>query len=74
MRYLVSSAEQRLEAIRDLKAAGFGASAPLEDDTERDGVDVYTLDVTDFPPAQADHVERILLDVDPGATRADRLG
>jgi hypothetical protein len=73
MRYLVSSAMQRLEAIRDLKAAGFGASAPVEDDTDHRGDDVYTLEITDFPPGEAARIEDILHDVDPGATRADRL-
>jgi hypothetical protein len=73
MRYLLSSAMQRLDAIRDLKAAGFGASAPVEDDTDGRGADVYTLDITDYPSGAADRIERILHDVDPGATREDQL-
>jgi hypothetical protein len=72
MKYLVSSARQRLDAIRDLKAAGFTASGPVENDTDSHN-DHYTLNVTAFPPGQAERVDEILRDVDPQATQADRL-
>lgn len=68
MRLLVASPTLRLDAIRDLKAAGYGASAPKEEDQGDTG---YTLFVEDFPASAEEHVLEIVRAVDPSVTRAE---
>jgi hypothetical protein len=68
MIFVVASPMVRLDAIRDLKSAGYGASAPSEDDQGDTG---YTLFVEEFPAGEVDRVEEIILALDPGAHRVD---
>ncbi len=71
MIFLVASPSLRLDAIRDLKAAGYGASAPTEDEQGGTG---YTLVVGDAPADDAGRLLDIVRAVDPSATSADRPG
>lgn len=61
---LVSTTELRLDAIRDLKAAGYTASAPKEEDQGDSG---YTLYVEGVPADERDRVLEITRTVDPAA-------
>ena len=61
---LVSSTELRLDVIRDLKAAGYSASAPKEEDQGDSG---YTLYVEDMPARERERVLEIARSVDPSA-------
>lgn len=66
MEFLVASPKARLDVIRDLKDAGYGAAAPNEDDQGETG---YTLVVDDIPRGEEQHVEAIVLAIDPFAQR-----
>jgi hypothetical protein len=66
MEFLVSSPMVRLDAIRDLKGAGYAASAPAEED-QGDGE--YTLHVRNLPSGEEERVVEIVLAVDPSARR-----
>jgi hypothetical protein len=59
---LVSSTELRLDVIRDLKAGGYAASAPKEEDQGDTG---YTLYVEDVPDGEQERVLEIARLVDP---------
>ncbi len=60
----VSSPEARLDVLRDLKAAGYGASAPHEDDQGDAG---YTIVVTDSPGGE-DGLLGLARAIDPDAS------
>jgi len=59
---LVSSTELRLDVIRDLKAAGYAASAPKEEDQGDSG---YTIFVEEVPAGERDRALEIARSVDP---------
>ena len=61
---LVASTELRLDVIRDLKAAGYTASAPKEEDQGDTG---YTLHVEGVPAGERNRVLEIARSVDPSA-------
>jgi len=64
MNLLVASTTLRLDVIRDLKAAGYVASAPKEEDQGGSG---YTLFVEGVPAGERDRVLEIARSVDPSA-------
>jgi hypothetical protein len=61
---LVSTPELRLDVIRDLKAGGYGASAPNEEDQGDTG---YTVYVEDVPDSERDRVLEIAQGADSTA-------
>ncbi len=63
---LVASANVRLDVIRDMKAVGYIARAPKEEDQGSNG---YTLYVEGVPAGEEERVINIARAVDPSVER-----